>query len=77
MYIESIEKVLTGSNLIMVDQKTSNNIMYLPLDRMLNRYESRDVVTDATMPSDSILEVRKKIDELRQRDSRTSRTDRR
>ncbi len=77
MYIESIEKVLTGSNLIMVDQKTSNNIMYLPLDRMLNRYESRDVVTDVTMPSDSLLEVRKKIDEFRQRDSRTSRTDRR
>jgi membrane protease subunit HflK len=77
MYIDSIEKVLTGSNLVMVDQKTSNNIMYLPLDRMLNRYESKDVVTDATMPSDSLLDARKKIDEFRQRDSRTSRTERR
>jgi len=77
MYLESIEKVLTGSNLVMVDQKSSNNIMYLPLDRMLNRYESRDVVKDATMPSDSLLEVRKKIDEFRQSDSRSSRTDRR
>ena len=77
MYLESIEKVLTGSNLVMVDQKSSNNIMYLPLDRMLNRYESRDVVKDTTMPDDSLLEVRKKIDEFRQRDNRPSRTDRR
>ena len=77
MYLESIEKVLNGSNLVMIDQKTSNNIMYLPLDRMLNRYESGDVVTDASTSSDSLLEVRKKIDEFRQRDGRTSRTDRR
>jgi membrane protease subunit HflK len=77
MYLESIEKVFTGSNLIMIDQKSSNNIMYLPLDRMLNRYESRNIVTDITAPSDAVLEARKKIDELRQRDSRSSRTDRR
>jgi len=77
MFIESIEKVLGGSNLVMVDQKNSNNIMYLPLDRMMNRYESKDIVTDVTMPSDSLLEVRKKIDEFRQRDSRSSRSDRR
>jgi len=77
MYLDGIEKVLSGSNLVMVDQKNSNNIMYLPLDRMLNRYESKDIVTDATMPSDSLLEVRKKIDEFRQRDGRSSRTDRR
>ena len=77
MYLDGIEKVLSGSNLVMVDQKNSNNIMYLPLDRMLNRYESRDITTDVTMPSDSLLEVRKKMDEYRQRDSRASRTDRR
>ncbi len=77
MFIESIEQVLGGSNLVMVDQKNSNNIMYLPLDRMLNRYETRDIVTGTTMPSDSLNEVRKKLDEYRQRDGRSSRTDRR
>ncbi len=76
MYLESMEKVLTGSNLVMIDQKSSNNIMYLPLDRMLNRYDSRDAITGATMPSDSLLDV-KKINEFRQRDNRSSRTDRR
>ena len=77
MYIESIEKVLGGSNLVMVDQKNSNNIMYLPLDRMLNRYESGSPVTELTMPADRMIEVNKKIDEFRQRDNRTGRTDRR
>jgi len=77
MYLESIEKVLGGSNLIMIDQKNSNNIMYLPLDRMLNRYDSRDVVSGTGVPDDALLEVRKKIDEFRQRDNRTGRTGRR
>jgi membrane protease subunit HflK len=77
MYLESIEKVLDGSNLVMVDQENSNNIMYLPLDRMLNRYETTEVVTDVNIPSDQLLDVRKKIDEYRQRDGRTIRTERR
>jgi membrane protease subunit HflK len=74
MYIESIEQVLTGSNLVMVDQENSNNIMYLPLDRMLNRIEKPEIVREAVdVPSDTLAEVRKKMDELRQRDGRTSR----
>ena len=77
MYLESIEKVLDGSNLVMVDQENSNNIMYLPLDRMLNRYETTEVITDVNIPSDQLLDVRKKIDEYRQRDARSGRTDRR
>ncbi len=77
MYIEGVESVLTGSNLVMVDQQNSNNIMYLPLDRILRRYESKDIVTDVTMPSDTLLDVKKQIDDYRQRGSRSSRTDRR
>jgi len=77
MYIESIEKVLGGSNLVMIDQKSSNNIMYLPLDRLLNRYGAKDPVSVNSVPDDTLLEVRKKIDEFRQRDSRAGRTGRR
>lgn len=77
MYIESVEKVLGGSNLVMIDQKNSNNIMYLPLDRILNRYESKDVESGISAPNDTLLEVRKKIDEFRQRGSRAGRTGRR
>ncbi|MGB5309575.1 MAG: FtsH protease activity modulator HflK [Arenicellales bacterium] len=77
MYLESIEKVLDGSNLVMVDQKNSNNIMYLPLDRMLNRYEAAEMVPDVNISSEQLLDVRKKIDDYRQRDARNGRTDRR
>ncbi|MDX2478238.1 MAG: FtsH protease activity modulator HflK [Gammaproteobacteria bacterium] len=77
MYLESMEKVLEGSNLVMVDQKNSNNIMYLPLDRMLNRYETPEVVSDINISSEQLLDARKKIDEYRQRDNRAGRTDRR
>jgi membrane protease subunit HflK len=75
MYIESIEQVLNGSNLVMIDQEKSNNIMYLPLDKMLNRIEPREALSpEATnIPSDALNEVRKKINEYRQRDGRTSR----
>ena len=77
MFLESIEQVLNGSNLVMVDQKNSNNIMYLPLDRMLNRYESAEIVPDINISSEQLLDVRKKIDDYRQRDGRTGRTERR
>ncbi|GMT39714.1 MAG: protease modulator HflK [bacterium] len=77
MYIEGIEKVLSGSNLVMIDQKNSNNIMYLPLDRLLNRYESKNVNIYDSIQGDSLNKVKKKIDEFRPRGGRASRTDRR
>ncbi len=78
MYIDTIEKVLTGSNLIMIDQKNSNNIMYLPLDRILNRYNENNTGKVVSQPDDLILEARKKIGKYRQRDnSRSDRTSRR
>ena len=74
MYIDSIEKVLSGSNMVLVDQKNSNNIMYLPLDRMLNRIEKPKAPASAVnVPSDALVEARKKLDEFRQRDNRGNR----
>jgi len=35
LYIESIEKVMANSTKILVDQKTGNNLMYLPLDKLV------------------------------------------
>jgi modulator of FtsH protease HflK len=36
MYIETMEQVLSSTTKIFVDQKGSNNMLYLPLDRMLS-----------------------------------------
>lgn len=34
MYIESLESVMANTNTVMVDVKSSNNLLYLPLDKM-------------------------------------------
>ncbi|MFZ0486354.1 MAG: FtsH protease activity modulator HflK [Arenicellales bacterium] len=37
MYLEKMEKVLTNSSKIMIDQKSGNNVIYLPLDQLLRQ----------------------------------------
>lgn len=37
MYLESMEKVLSNTSTVMVDVKGSNNLLYLPLDKLGNR----------------------------------------
>ncbi|MAM86023.1 MAG: FtsH protease activity modulator HflK [unclassified Hahellaceae] len=41
MYIETMEQVMSKSSKILVDQKNGSNIMYLPLDRMLEQSGQR------------------------------------
>jgi membrane protease subunit HflK len=40
LYIESIESVLTNTNTVMVDVKGNNNMLYLPLDKMIQHQPS-------------------------------------
>lgn len=35
LYIEAVQEVLSGTNKVMVDVEGGNNLMYLPLDRMM------------------------------------------
>ncbi|MFZ2311314.1 MAG: protease modulator HflK, partial [Methylobacter sp.] len=37
LYIEAMESVLSETNTIMVDVKGSNNMLYLPLDKMIQQ----------------------------------------
>ncbi len=37
LYLETMEGVLSRSSKIVIDQKSGNSLMYLPLDQMLNR----------------------------------------
>lgn len=39
LYIETMEEVLSDANKVMVDVKGSNNVLYLPLDRMVQRQQ--------------------------------------
>jgi membrane protease subunit HflK len=40
LYIESMEAVLSETNTVMVDVKGSNNMLYLPLDKMIQQQPS-------------------------------------
>jgi membrane protease subunit HflK len=53
IYIETVESVLSNSSKVMVDVKGGNNIMYLPLDKILQQNSSTSSVPDASMSSGS------------------------
>jgi membrane protease subunit HflK len=40
LYIESMESVLAETNTVMVDVKGGNNLLYLPLDKMMQHQPS-------------------------------------
>ena len=40
LYIEAMESVLAETNTVMVDVKAGNNLLYLPLDKMMQRQSS-------------------------------------
>jgi membrane protease subunit HflK len=48
LYIESMETVLSGTNTLMVDVKSNNNMLYLPLDKMI----LPKLNTNTTLPTD-------------------------
>jgi membrane protease subunit HflK len=41
MYIETMERVFTNTTKILVDQKVGNNILYLPLDKLVSQGATR------------------------------------
>lgn len=43
MYIEAMEEIFSNTTKVLVDQKGSGNIMYLPLDKLMNRDETGPV----------------------------------
>ena len=45
LYIESMESVLTQTNKVLVDVKGGNNLLYLPLDKMMQNQPSTQAAT--------------------------------
>ena len=46
MYIDTMQRVLSSSSKVLVDQAQGNNVMYLPLDRLMNRTTVSDSAGD-------------------------------
>jgi len=41
LYLEAVESVLSNSSKVMIDVEGGNNMMYLPLDQLINRNQSK------------------------------------
>lgn len=50
LYIDAIESVLSNTNNVIVDVKNSNNMMYLPLDKLIQNSQNTNVAPAAVAP---------------------------
>ncbi len=66
LYLETMEQVYGNTSKVLVDVKNGNNIMYLPLDKMMNQSEG------ATSASQTSAEPRMALPENRTTDVRSS-----
>ena len=53
MYIDTLESVMSNSTKVMIDVEGGNNILYLPLDKILEQNQAGRVSTDRSSDSDS------------------------
>ena len=61
LYLEAVESVLSNSSKVMIDIEGGNNMMYLPLDQLINRNQNRsnsdqDIQSSTTNSNPSILD---------------------
>ncbi|MBK8970308.1 MAG: FtsH protease activity modulator HflK [Hahellaceae bacterium] len=50
MYLDTMQRVLSNTSKVMIDQKNSNNILYLPIDRMMSPEASATGASAAKAP---------------------------
>ncbi len=71
LYLESIESVYEGSAKVLMDTEGSGNLVYLPVDKLLEQ-RSRRVVPEATFVPQSGGGNRESGADLRERETRES-----
>ncbi len=77
LYIESMESVLSNTSKVMVDVKSGNNLLYLPLDRLISRDGSSAKAPEPTQQeaadaaaADKLKEEQRQRADSRRRESR-------
>lgn len=74
LYIETMESVLTSTSKVMLDMEGGNNMMYLPLDKIMQQQSRQPVPASVSIPlnvDETRNTVTRSVDRLRQtRDSR-------
>jgi len=74
MYIETVESVMANSSKVLVDLQSGNNIMFLPLDKLLSGSGAGSVMRPGNLDSDDLVtpsissdDARRSRDPLRSR----------
>ncbi len=68
LYLDMMESVLSNSSKVLVDIEGNNNLLYLPLDKLMSRSSTADSL------SDSLSNLQQQQDLLRQVQQQTQRT---
>jgi membrane protease subunit HflK len=50
LYLDMMQEVLTSTNKILVDSKNSNNLLYLPLDKLIEKSAPPPTTTQNSVP---------------------------
>jgi len=65
LYLETVEQVMSNSSKVLVDLQSGNNIMFLPLDKLLSGQGAGKVLRPDTIDSDDIGTSPMSIDDAR------------
>ena len=74
MYLDTMQQIFTSASKVMVDAKSNNNMLYLPLDKLVSQTAANDAAIGAKSgPVQSPLpaELAPPIEQVRQRDNRS------
>lgn len=76
MYLDTMQKVFSSTSKVLVDTESSNNLMYLPLDRLAGSSKSSSSDSSTSDYSGSNTDIQKLtdqvLDEIRQRNNSSS-----
>ncbi len=74
MYLDTMQQILTSASKVMIDAKSNNNMLYLPLDKLIAQTAANDAAVGAKSgPVQAPLpaELAPPIEQVRQRDNRS------
>jgi membrane protease subunit HflK len=72
IYLETMQQIFTNTSKVMIDSKAGNNLLYLPLDKLISQSLAADAVDKVMVPSVAPAAATAETTESqRQRDSRS------
>ena len=60
LYLDMMEAVLSNSSKVMVDVEGGNNLLYLPLDKLMDRQDSNSVTMQQKASADILEDIRQR-----------------